>query len=88
MPVIVDDEELRKRKTSEDRNVSSKLSLIKLVDRRNFISSEAVKLNFSNYREFLLELVYIISFIYFIFFPIGFVCIRPSVEGCIQIIPN
>lgn len=61
MPVIVDDEELQKKKASEDRNVCSKLSL-------NWsISCEAVKLNFSNYREFLLELIYIISFFIYLF---------------------
>ena len=61
MPVIVDDEELQKIKASEDCNVCSKLSL-------NWsISFEAVKLNFSNYREFLLELIYIISFFIYLF---------------------
>ena len=76
MPVIVDDEELQKIKASEDRNVCSKLSL-------NWsISCEAVKLNFSNYREFLLELIYIISFfIYLFLFSSNWVCFHKTLSG-------
>ena len=61
MPVIVDDEELQK--ASEDRNVCSKLSL-------NWsISSEAVKLNFSNYREFVrINLYYFVFYLFISFF--------------------